>query len=1164
MSHTNEPKSSQESSSSSTIRNLFRRNESQAAPQDIPDTYEENFPVSERDSDVRNNVSTNADETSSEMTDQRGGFFSRFKTKWHSLLDAMKQQPEEDEENDAEETEAISETSDAVDLSGFKQSYKTPSAKPPVESREEQEKKKFFSRFKLSFIEASIEEKTEDEETEPPVQPEQPPVQKKTDTAVPKKPATKPAPPPVQKNKIRQTAPEQVPPKKAPFAGTVPEPSQQTEEHRQKQLPVFDVFADFAREQQENASSQPYDAPVSAKSVPAFQKDSVPSSAEMPASPPPPVQHKTEKAPSAVTDGRTADQKTHDEEIVFAAPPQKPRPAVPTAVSSQKTVRPAAGSVQQDNVPVPPRRTAEKKDIPSDNVIYGTPQSKQPSSAAAEKDLTEGHMTGVTYQHSNAIPFIIMVGKFTGTLREEYEAVRQYRLAHPAPPPVVLPPPTPALPPKPQKRTLSPKIIEKLTAVSAADSDEKSTAPVTAHTPPAVQPEKKAEERKEEKEEKVVFLPQEPKKPPKRKKKKTPADDLEQYEEIPDEPEKKSRQQRVSKAQKQRAAKEKREKRKIRLRSLFTGEEEFDPNEEISGEVIVRQQLDDYNEEKDADAIKTDISSSFQSVFVRTLILLGTSIISITVSLLAQCTDLFRENIRNGWLWFAVISFLMFCVSVIASRNPIVNGLMPLRHLKGNSDTAVAAASVAVAMQSVTSLFLPDIYVSGGMHLYTPLLILALLFNSAGKLLIITRTHYNFNFLVKPYPKYAGKIFTDKQNAEKMVRDLALRKPLVGYTRRARFMSNFLQLSYAPDPIEKMAAFIAPWTTAFSLVSGIVFGVLRQSFIGGLASFALVACMSIPINSLLAINLPLRRLCKTSLRSGAMITSYETVRQFCDTNAIMIDSSQLYPKGSVTLSGMRAFKQSMLKDALQAGAAIMYAVNGTMIHIFENIVQCSKESLPKVDNVIYEDGKGLVGWVNDQRILIGNLELLKSHNIQLPEKQLEDKYLNRGEDVIYISVSGELIAMFILSYKTNKNIANELKTLEQSGVNFVVRTVDPNLTRDKVAERFGLFYRCITILPTGLGNICHDAMSQVDEQSRAYLVTRGKLSSFAKAVSGCIKMKSGIMLAKILQYFSVGMGLLLVTMISFVSGFEKLGCMEMLIYIGFFAITSIIASLIKK
>ena len=577
-----------------------------------------------------------------------------------------------------------------------------------------------------------------------------------------------------------------------------------------------------------------------------------------------------------------------------------------------------------------------------------------------------------------------------------------------------------------------------------------------------------------------------------------------------------------------------------------------------------KPQLDDYTEESDAEAIKTEIATNLQGIFARTIALAAATVAAVMLSIIAQCTALFSETIRNGWLWFAIISFIIFGISVILARNPIVSGLMPLRRFKGNSDTALAVAAVAAAMQNIAAIFTPDIFINGTLFIYTPLVILGLFLNSIGKLLIITRTLYNFNFLIKPFPKYAGKIYTDRENAQLMTSELSMQSAIIGYMCRSKFMSNFLQLSYAPDPSEKLASWFAPWTTVFSVLCGIAYGMISRSFTGALSSFALTACMSVPMVCLLAVNIPMRRLCSNTLKKGAMITGYETVTQFADTNAIMIDSSQLYPVGSVALSGMKSFKQSMLNDALLAGAAIMYKVNGTMTHVFENIVQCSRDQLPKVESVYYEDGMGLSAWVKGSRVLIGNRKILANHKIELPDEEAEERYRKMGNDVMYISVGGDLIAMFILTYKTTKNVANELHELEQNGVSFIVRTVDPNITRESIADRFGLFHRCITVLPTNLGRICSSVTSKTEERSRAYLVTRGKISSFARAVSGCIKMKSNVTISRILQCIAIVLGVGTITLISFVSGFEKLGCMEMLIYIGFWAVTTIIASSIRK
>ncbi len=996
-----------------------------------------------------------------------------------------------------------------------------------------------------------------------------------------------------------QTAPVNEPKKQQPVKETAPE---KPAVHR-RELPAFDIFAEFAKEQEQKKtveSPAEQEAPAEKQDTPVKQEAPV-NSETAPATQEAPVKQESPAEPEVSAVKSEIPEKTETPVI-----PERPVNTVKDNSFTEMTVpmmyKPSARGVGSESftlprIPddgkqaeavaaVPVSSLPADADMPSrvpENVIY---DSQPLDGEEPGRDLTEGKPAAVSYHYSNNPPFIVMAGKFTRTLRTEYEAARAFREAELA-----------AQRAAEQERAASEQQAHEKKHFPSFRSDKKQQPAAPAAQRSAERPKRKTQapaiapaQQKKPAQPAVAKKPAQKKKPaqpavaekPAQKKKPAQpavaekpaqqkqlidillAPEPQQPAPAPEKPKEDKQKRLKSRAEKHSAAKSKKDKNRFRFRELFSGEEDYDPDDIPVTETVQKPQLDDYTEESDADAIKTEINSNFQTVFARTVTLLTVTVASVILSLIAQCSGLFTETIRNGWLWYAVINFILFAIAVIASRGPIVNGLQPLRRFRGNSDTAVAVASAAAAMQSIIALFTPYSFINGEMFIYAPLVILALFCNSAGKLLIITRAHDNFAFLIKPYPKYAGKIFTDKTNADKMVRGMSVLKPIIGYTRRARFLTNFLQLSYAPDPSEQLAAKIAPWTTAFSAVCGLLYGLISQSFIGSISSFALTACMSVPVISLLAVNIPLRRLCRHSLKNGAMITSYETVKQFCDTNAVMIDSSQLYPKGSVTLSGMKSFKQTMLNDALLAGAAIMHAVNGTLIHVFDNIVQVSKNMLPRVDNVIYEDGRGLEGWVRGQRVLIGNRELLKAHNIEPPEKEVEERHYRLGKEIAYITVGGELIAMFILSYKTTKHVANELRTLEENGVSFIVRTVDANLTREFIAEHFGLFHRCINVVPTSLGNICSEAMSGTDERSRAYLMTRGKLSSFARAVSGCIKIKTNVTISKILQMIALGLGLGIITLISFASGFEKLGCLEMLIYTAFWSLTSIIASMIKK
>ena len=587
-------------------------------------------------------------------------------------------------------------------------------------------------------------------------------------------------------------------------------------------------------------------------------------------------------------------------------------------------------------------------------------------------------------------------------------------------------------------------------------------------------------------------------------------------------------------------------------------------SEPVSGKQMSPRELDDYTAERDAEDVKTEIEKNLHTMVVSTSVLLITSVLSVILAAVMQFTPLFSETMRTGWLFYGILSFALFTIAAAMARLPIMNGLLPLRKLKGNSDTAAAVTALAAGIQSVTALCTPYVFTNGTYHIYVPIAITALFFNSLGKLLIITRTLENFKFLSKSGPKYAGKIYTDTNNAEKMASEFPARSVIIGYMKRSKFMSNFLRLSYAPDPSEKMAAKAAPVITVISLVMGVLYGIISMDFAGGVTSFALTACVGMPVMCLLMLNIPMKVLCRKVLRNEAMISGYDAVQQFCDTNAIMLDASQLYPEGTVTIKGMKPFKGEKVAAALQAGAAVMYAVNGTMSYAFENIVNCPKESLPKVDSVVYEDEQGLLAWVNKQRVLIGNRPFLETHNVKVPKKELEDRYNKKDNEIVYISINGDTVLMLMLSYRTDRNIAKRLGELQENGVSFIVRTIDPNITKEKISSKFGLLQRCVTILPTGLGTVCNDVMTSVDEYSRAYLVTGGKLTSFAKALSRCIKMKGMFMIANLFQYTEIIFGMLICSMISFVSGFQKLGSIEILAYILFWLAATLITEYLKK
>ena len=576
--------------------------------------------------------------------------------------------------------------------------------------------------------------------------------------------------------------------------------------------------------------------------------------------------------------------------------------------------------------------------------------------------------------------------------------------------------------------------------------------------------------------------------------------------------------------------------------------------------------VDDYNDESDVKSIMYELNLNIKKLFVRSCVMTAVTFISLLLVLLVRFIPTpLLSGVANAPVVYAVMNLILTAVVIFVNRITIFSGLTPLAKFRGNSDTALAIASIGAGLQSVISLFNLGGMTDFGINYYSIIVTIGFLCNCIGKMFMLLRVKDNFKFVSSKSPEYAAKIYTNEEIAGKMMSGTVVDKPLIAYQHKTKFMSNFLKISYAPDPSEELAGKIAPATAICSLVVALMYGIFHGTFTGAFDAFAVMTAISIPVCTLLAVNLPMRKMCKELNDSGVMVAGYPSVKQFGDSNAVMIDATDLYPEGSVKLDGIKTFANHRIDESVLAAAAVLKEAKSPMANVFNSaILQREQSSIPTVESVLYEDGMGLVGRVKGERILVGNRNLMHKYNIETPSEDYEEKYHIEGRQISYLAQAGELIAMFVTTYTPDKKIIEEMQRGELSGLCYLVRTTDCNVTADLIAEDFGIFFRSVKVLPTGLANVCKEAQSQTEETSRAYLGTRGSVASLIRGVSGCVCIKSNISLAVIIQLIAIILGLLLVATLCLYATCDVLGTVEILAYSVFWGLAAIIAPSIRK
>lgn len=591
--------------------------------------------------------------------------------------------------------------------------------------------------------------------------------------------------------------------------------------------------------------------------------------------------------------------------------------------------------------------------------------------------------------------------------------------------------------------------------------------------------------------------------------------------------------------------------------------DESDDNDTVKEENS--KPVEDYTGEEDEKSILYELNHNIRKLFMRSLL---SGIIAAVVVVLTIVTRLFPNAICSAVPFapaaYAILLFILMAASLVLNRVAMLSGLSPLVHIKGNSDTAVAVAGAAGMVQIIVSFFcLGDL---NGFHVnyYTVIPMLAFFANNVGKLYMVLRVKDNFKFVSSKGQKYASKIYNNESVAMQMMSGTAADRPIIAYQHKTEFPSNFLKISYAPDPSEDLASKLAPITTIASIIIAVMYGVVKLSFADALNAFALITAVSVPVATLLSVNAPVRKLCKTLLSYGSMLSGYPSVKQFCDSTAIMIDANELFPAESISLEGIKTFEDYGIDESLLCGIAILKEAQNPIANAFDSVVAETEETLPEVESVLYEDEIGLVGWIKSERILVGSRTLMEKYSVEVPNMEYEEKYTSQGRQVTYLSRAGRLVAMFVTRYTPDAQLKAEMQRAETNGISFLIRTTDYNVTNDLVAKLYDLFYRSIKVLPTGLGNVLREAEDTVEETSRSYLITNGKAASLARAVTGCVKIKHNISLSIIIQLIAVIFGLLVASTLSLYAGVQVMGSLEVLIYALFWGAAAVFAPAVQK
>ena len=550
---------------------------------------------------------------------------------------------------------------------------------------------------------------------------------------------------------------------------------------------------------------------------------------------------------------------------------------------------------------------------------------------------------------------------------------------------------------------------------------------------------------------------------------------------------------------------------KIKTFKLKGEEEVNDPDEELVEDESEpesdepEEEVDEFVSADDAPAIAAELSYRRRSGFISLAV---TAVLEAVLIALAAVLHISR-SINVDVTVFVGLHLLLLGVMTALNHRIITHGIAALFRREPDADTAMALAPTVVIVQTVALLFNPKFVSATPMALLPAAAGMILLLGACGRWSHTCRMQENFRFMALRGDKFAAHMISDSEVARTIGRSaLAIADPEVLYFRKTSFLSRFLYHSF-DEPI-------LPWSyrwmtvigTGLCLLASLLYWWISQSatWLNALTVFASLLCLVTPSAALLIDNLPLRRAAKRALGGGGMIASWSAVESFGQPNAMMVDARDLFPDDSVVLHGIKTFSGTRIDSAILDAASVTIQAGGPLAGVFMRVIEHKTDILQEVDTLVYEQEMGLSGWVDGRRVLVGNRRLLENHGVDVPSLDYESKYTLGGRKLVYLSVGGELSAMFVISYIADPAIRVALKELGSVGVTVLVHTCDPNITEQVVRETFDLEPYCVGVMTAAPARTAEQLVDGCDDEQEAILASNGQVAGMAIAVTACTRL----------------------------------------------------------
>lgn len=567
----------------------------------------------------------------------------------------------------------------------------------------------------------------------------------------------------------------------------------------------------------------------------------------------------------------------------------------------------------------------------------------------------------------------------------------------------------------------------------------------------------------------------------------------------------------------------------------------------------------EYRSRQDAERIRTDLSHMTKrmkfnlfEISIITAFLVAVDLLpNLGVSLSGICSP-------DGFtMIYLLISLIGLALTSLILFKDIKEGIRSLFKRNFSTLTAISTAIVAELIHIIYMLAAAFFFSKPIYGTFAAPVCLAVLVYTVNRLIHNSRVAHGFAYSSKRGIHSEVMLADDSPIAADLRHASGVRSAKIAYVVRTKHLSNYFYNACREDKCSIMMSGAYPVILIVSVIAAAVAavrGAFTDSDPVNVAFSALCAALvtGIPITGLISLEAPLSRLSKRLRRSGALLTGWNAVDKFGDTDAFAINTTDLFPRGSIRVRRSFAINDMEIEEITSVAASVLVASGGALAEVFGELIRDDARLRQRVDSITYETELGIAAWVKDKKVLIGNRNMMELHRVLIPGGGLarldEFEAMRKNEcfQMLYVAVNNRLMGVYMLEYKAAMSARKALLQLIDDGTSIMIYTCDANINIQLIKSVFDIPPRFISILDNEGSSVYDSVTYKVTKVQDALIATDGTLKALSDAIRAAVVLKDTEGVSMMIQGICFGMGLIFVAGLSCISPYA-IDSMEILI-----------------